>query len=303
MLTYRFRCAFSGRVLAAAFCVTFFSFVFVPDVVWGAPFIVNEWNAVKSSKQLDDGDTFFGTIDGNGGNWIELLVIEDHLDVRGWKLAWTEDEDEDGTPAGNSAGEIIFSNAALWSDLRAGTLVTLIEKNDAGGFDTSTDTSFDPFANDWTINVATREEQAKGVAGLLQTTTNDGSPGDFSVGQKDWSITIFDDAMNSIFGPVGEGEASWQGDGIGKSEAGSLEGPGATATLADWQAVSPSSNFYDDTSSSSFGGYNVDFSGGAFTQIQDPSALQGLVVPEPSSVGLLSIALLMLARRKQRACV
>ncbi len=301
MLMNCFRFAFPGRVLSAVLCLVFFSVG--SDAVQSAPLIVNEWNAVKGSKQLDDGDTFFGTIDGNGGNWIELLVIEDHLDVRGWKLAWTEDEDEDGTPAGNSAGEITLSNASLWSDLRAGTLVTLIEEDDAGGFDTSTDTSFDPFTNDWTINIATQEEQAKGAAGLLQTTTNDGSPGDFSVGQKDWSVTIFDDAMNSVFGPLGEGEGTWQGDGIGKSEAGSLEGLGVGATLADWQAVSPGSGFYDDTGSSSFGGYNVNFSGGAFTQIQDPSALQGLVVPEPSSVGLLSMALLLLARRKHWACV
>ena len=254
---------------------------------------------LKVRKKLDDGDTFFGRIDGNGGNWIELLVIQDHLDVRGWKLAWTEDEDEDGTPAGNSVGEITLSNASFWADLRAGTLVTIIEKDDAGGFDTSTDTSFNPFANDWTINIASQEEQAKGAAGLLQTTTNDGDPGDFSVGQKDWSISIFDNAMNSVFGPLGEGEASWQGNNIKKDEAGSLEGPGLGATLADWQAVSPGSSFYDDTSSTSFGGYNVDFEGGGFVPTQDPSALQSLVVPEPSTTGLLFVAILVLTRKRR----
>ena len=60
-----------------------------------APVILNEYNAVGNNNRLDDGngaDMFFGTIDGNGGNWFELLVIDDQLDMRGWKLSWTEDE-------------------------------------------------------------------------------------------------------------------------------------------------------------------------------------------------------------------
>jgi len=74
-----------------------------------------------------------------------------------------------------------------------------------------------------------------------------------------------------------------------------FSGPEAGATLADWQAVSPSSALYDDTGGSSFGRCNVDFDGAIFTQIQDPFALQNLVIPEPSSMGLLSMALLMVA--------
>lgn len=35
-------------------------------------------------------DTFFGRIRGNGGNWIELVVLEDHLDIRGWRILWAE---------------------------------------------------------------------------------------------------------------------------------------------------------------------------------------------------------------------
>jgi len=273
-----------------------------PGAALSAPWIVNEFNAVSSSRQLGDGDgadSFFGTIDGNGGNWIELLVIQDNLDVRGWKLAWNEDEDGDDTLAGNTVGEITLSNALLWSNLRAGTLVTIIERPDAGGFDTSTDTSFNPAAGDWTINVSTREEQGKGAAGLLQTTTNDGDPGDFSVGNDNWSISLFDETDSLVFGPLGEGETSWQGGNINSREAGSLEGPGLGATLADWQAISPSSDFYDDTAGSSFGGYNVDFDGGVFTQIQDPSALQSLVIPEPSSIGFLSLALLVVACKRR----
>lgn len=35
-------------------------------------------------------DTFFGRIRGNGGNWIELVVVEDHLDIRDWRILWAE---------------------------------------------------------------------------------------------------------------------------------------------------------------------------------------------------------------------
>ena len=40
----------------------------------------------------DGADLFFGTIEGNGGNWFELLVVDDLVDMRGWQLVWEEDE-------------------------------------------------------------------------------------------------------------------------------------------------------------------------------------------------------------------
>jgi hypothetical protein len=67
---------------------------------WSAPIVLNEYNAVTSSNQLDGGtgaDSFFGKIEGNGGNWFELLVIDDHLDMRQWRLDWTEEETVGGT--------------------------------------------------------------------------------------------------------------------------------------------------------------------------------------------------------------
>src|SRR5574340_971677 len=74
-----------------------------------APVIVNEYNAVASGKYLDNAnysgalnpikeDSYFrtipglpdGRIQGNGGNWIELLVVQDHLDMRGFQRRWAE---------------------------------------------------------------------------------------------------------------------------------------------------------------------------------------------------------------------
>ncbi len=255
----------------------------------GAAVILNEYSAVSGSNQLDEGsgaDLFFGTIDGNGGNWFELLVVEDQVDMRGWKLLWEEDE-EVGNTGQNAEGVITLSDASIWSNLRSGTIITFIETANAGGegnFNTSTDLSFDPAADDWWINVCTRQEQAKGAAGILSTTTNDGLPGDFSVGRDDWVLTIQDAASQIVFGPVGEGNPAWDGDGVSNTEGWSLEGPPGTPTVADWQAVTPIHPDYDDTGSTSFGAPNVDYNSanGTFIAIQDVSALRTNANPNPA---------------------
>jgi spore coat protein CotH len=58
-----------------------------------SPLILNEYNAVSSANNLDNNnsDTYWGRIPGNGGDWFELAVTTDHLDVRGWKLDFTDD--------------------------------------------------------------------------------------------------------------------------------------------------------------------------------------------------------------------
>jgi len=49
--------------------------------------VVNEYNGVAPTKFLNNSgtDTFWGRILGNGGDWFELVVVQDHLDLRGWK--------------------------------------------------------------------------------------------------------------------------------------------------------------------------------------------------------------------------
>lgn len=254
------------------------------SAVSAADVILNEYNAVSSSNSLDDGDSVLGSIQGNGGNWFELLVIGDHVDMRGWQLQWTEDE----MVADNmtAAGTVTLSNHSTWSDLRSGSILTLIETANAGGgnINTDTDVSYDPAGGDWTINVATQSEVGKGDAALVTTVTNDGMPGDFSVGNRDWTLTILDSGGNTIFGPAGEGSPDWMGDGVGGSEGGSLEGPeslnGVPPSLAEWQGITPGSSLYDDTASTSFGAENVDFDDATmqFVTIQDLSALRAQLV-------------------------
>jgi hypothetical protein len=87
--------------------------------------ILNEYNAVGSSKYLGGNtldsstnrDVFFGRGAGNGGNWFELAVTTDHLDVRGWNLQWSYFQDA----MNNGSGTLTLSDDSVWKDMRSGT--------------------------------------------------------------------------------------------------------------------------------------------------------------------------------------
>ena len=209
----------------------------------GAPLILNEYNAVGSSKWLDcDGlecsdaeDVHFGRVEGNGGNWIELVVTQDNLDMRGWSIEWVEDTD---------SGTITFTDDDLWDGVRAGTIITLTEQCiSEGGLDTST--SFNP-VTDWWININTL---CGGVAQeTYVTTTHSSAPnGSFSVGNDDFQLTILDETDAVVFGPAGEGICDF--DGVGSREVGKLEeDPSPSVTAC---------SDYNDGTSSSFGHPNL----------------------------------------------
>ena len=110
--------------------------------------LVNEYNAVSSLNRLNGGvipvpadgdgaDTFFGTADGNGGDWLELVVVGNGsagtTDLRGWKI-----EIDDGAGAKFVADEvIILSQDAYWATVPNGTILTFTERTTAeGGLDT-----------------------------------------------------------------------------------------------------------------------------------------------------------------------
>lgn len=255
--------------------------------VEGASVILNEYNAVGSSKSLDDDgtDSTLGQIEGNGGNWFELAVLGDGtegstVDMRNWTLEWEEDGD---------AGVISLSNDSFWSAVRAGTLITIgeLETVTAESGDTVVDGS------DVGVDFLTGDHWAHlysfDTTYISGTTTNvsGDSSGNFSVGNDDWHLTI-KNGGTVVFGPVGEGIV---GGKVNSKEVYKLEEDPSTS-------VTPMSA-YEDGSSSSFGAPNL-WSGGA--NQQDFSAF-GVVVPEPSSVVLLSLAmssLLGFGSRRQR---
>ncbi|HTY10313.1 MAG TPA: endonuclease [Bacteroidota bacterium] len=58
------------------------------------------------------------------GEWVELLVIQNNLDMRGMQL-------RDYSSAGNAQTPVVFSNAALWSSVPKGTFIVLLGKGNA----------------------------------------------------------------------------------------------------------------------------------------------------------------------------
>jgi hypothetical protein len=215
-----------------------------------ADVVLNEYNAVTDAGFLNGGtpaedseggqaaDPFFGRVAGNGGDWFELVVITDHLDVRGWQLAIAE-----GATAGPT---LTLTQHPLWSDLRSGTIVTIAEG-------VADDPSYDPAGGDWWINV---RAAAAGTGTYLSAL-------DFPVGNSDWQLTIRDAGGAVVFGPAGEGVSP--ASGIGGTEVMKLEGTPSAA-------ITPASGLYNDGTSSTFGAPNC---WSSCTQVQDFSALRG----------------------------
>jgi uncharacterized protein YjiK len=103
--------------------------------------LLNEYNAVASNKKLKKHgkDTFFGKIKGNGGSWLELVILKDKTDLRNSILKISDD---------NSIYKGRLPNIDILSRVRSGTIVTISEE--------PTDLSYNPFDScgaDWTLNI------------------------------------------------------------------------------------------------------------------------------------------------------
>jgi len=238
--------------------------------------ILNEYTAVADNGYLKDNasDTYWGRILGNGGDWFELVVTQDHLNMQGWQLVLSDDTGG----AGQTIQTLTLTNDNLWSDLRAGTIITVSENlpDDLS--------NYNPAGGKWWINV-----QAKnGASGTYIT------PASFNVSQKNWQLTIRNSGGVVVFGPAGEGINPVSG--IGSDEIFKLE-------EAPSPFISERSN-YKDGSSSTFGAPNI-YAGG--TAVQDFSLLRsipdtGAPTPdplvwatEPTTTGKTSITMIAAA--------
>jgi hypothetical protein len=202
---------------------------------WAADIILNEYNAVDSNDFLnggdasadDDGgrasDSHFGRVRGNGGDWFELVVIKDHLDIRGWQLDVYENKILDETLA--------LTAHPIWQDLRAGTIITISE-------DVPSDISYNPAAGDWWINV-----QANNSGDGLYIEKSS-----FPVSANNWQLRIRNKAGQVVFGPAGEGISP--ASGVSGTEIFRLEAdPDATV-------VANSTDYDDGADFSTFGSPN-----------------------------------------------
>ena len=207
-----------------------------------SPLILNEYNAVDPTKFLNNlsSDSNFGRIAGNGGDWFELVVTVDHLDIRGWQLVVS-----DRTGAADEIVSLLdFTSDPIWADLRAGTIITVSE-------DLADNVSYDPATDDWWINV-----QASSVGTGVYISAQD-----FDVSNNDSQLTIKDDLGLTIFGPAGEG--IWPLVGVGGTEVFKLE--------EDPSPYITPINDYNDGTSSTFGAPNLY---NAASRTQDFSALR-----------------------------
>jgi hypothetical protein len=201
-----------------------------------APIILNEYNGVLPTRLLSGGasDPYWGRILGNGGDWFELVVVQDHLDLRGFRVVV---RDKAGI-AGDSQQTLTFASNAALSDLRSGTILTVAA-------DLMSDLSFNPSAGDFWINL---RSGASGDGQYISALP-------FSVSNDNTQITLLDRDGVVVFGPAGEGINP--ASGVGNDEVLKLEadpGPGTTAASE-----------FRDGSSSTFGAPNV-WSGGAASQ-------------------------------------
>lgn len=226
---------------------------------WGADIILNEYNAVDSNDFLGGGDasadenggrafdSYFGRVQGNGGDWFEMVVIKDHLDIRGWQLDIYDDGILDETLA--------LTSDPIWQDLRAGTIITVSE-------DVPSDVSYNPAGGDWWINV---QAHNNGDGKYIEKSS-------FPVSSGNWRLRIRNIAQQVVFGPAGEGISPVSG--IGGNEVFRLEdNPSAT--------VPANSTDYDDGDDfSTFGSPNR---WGA----QDFSKLRPVIAPVAATLKVL----------------
>ncbi|MEN8783094.1 MAG: lamin tail domain-containing protein [Akkermansiaceae bacterium] len=235
--------------------------IFELEVLHPAPTVIlNEYNAVEPDRYLNGGtatidedgsppsaDSHFGRILGNGGNWFELAVVGNDalgsINLTNWTI-----EVGQIAPSGKfvPATTIMLSDAATWSSVSHGTLLTFIEKNTAsGGLDTGIN-RVDKIATD----------------GFAWTNIHLGTPGfitgshldDIRINSSNTAFILRDATDTIIFGPAGEGVAPL--DGVGSTEILELEND-ASSQVSSIDDASDTVLGYDDGSSgSTFGSPN-----------------------------------------------
>jgi hypothetical protein len=256
---------FRSRVVGVLFSLT--CVALAARCAQAAPLLLNEYNGVASTRFLNGGtaaldeeggqaaDAYFGRIVGNGGDWFELVVIAETLDIRGWQIAIDDNH-------GTTVATLTFSQHALLSALKAGTIITIAE-------DQPENPSYDPLADDWWLQL----QAGVGGSGVYVSATA------FDVSNDDTVFEIRDASGAPVFGPTGEGAGA--PTGINNREMAKLEtDPSALVT-----ATSPD---YHDGVSSTYGAPNA-WSGG--TQQQDFTALRsGLPVGDLDFDGIADCA-------------
>ncbi len=104
--------------------------------------ILNEYNAVAPDKQLKNSgsDSYFGQINGNGGSWMEMVVVGTHVNLCGATLRIKE--------AGNVTFEGTIPQHVQLEHLRRGTILTISNEPTNMSY-----APFNPHGDDWVLNL------------------------------------------------------------------------------------------------------------------------------------------------------
>jgi hypothetical protein len=226
--------------------------------------ILNEYNAVSGSNLIGGSlatavDTHFGRIAGNGGDWVEFVVVGNDtagtVDMRGWSI-----EVGHGRFGGfKRTSTLLLSQHADWAAVPTGTILTFSEKNTAEG---GLNTGF-PIRNrratlgDTWINVCMGDT-------VYLTFTNEatngytilnGSASGVDIDDETTQFQVRDSLGRVEFGPAGEGIAPLSG--ISATEIFELEGhPRSTVSplvTSNDLAMPPTLGYDDGASGSTFG--------------------------------------------------
>lgn len=195
--------------------------------------ILNEWNAVKGSAFLENGssDTTFGRIEGNGGDWFEMVVVgPGGVDLRGWTFQMTDTRNDANLRV--VTRELVTSQLGVLSNVPAGTIITVSESQPD-----------DLNLSDNHINLQAND--LGNGSGFTAT-----SEANFDTSSADWNLTILDAAGNLVYGPAGEAAPTGAVFGnVSGFEVGKLEANPSPS-------ITPQSA-YNDGSTSTFGAPNL----------------------------------------------
>jgi hypothetical protein len=234
-----------------------------------APIILNEYNAVSASNYLnggsslvdDDGgpvsvDSVFIRQQGNGGQWVEFVVVgtgaAGTVDMRGWTI-------EIGTSNGSgfvARNKLVLSNHASWQNVPVGTILTFIDKNTSqNGRDSGfalrdrRGTVGDVWTNIWMGDSTFLTYTSLAVNGY---TVNAGVAAGILIDHNATQFRVKNASDAIVSGPAGEGIAPLSG--TNNKEVFELEGH-PTPAASPLAASSATSFGYDDGASESTFGF------------------------------------------------
>lgn len=219
--------------------------VVFPAITGVAPIVLNEYNAVADDRELVGGS---GVV-GNGGDWFEFLVLEDDLDLRGYRFELYDNKGDDDQL--RQAAVVTVGNDPVLANAPAGTIITISEEG-------TDDLSFNG-NGDWLISLAITNE-ATGT--YFATPANDVAFNSTRASQ----MVLVKDATGTVVTPLSGETEAWD-DANGGVSGGEVMALCVSPTPG--VPIDPITDYLDTGIQSTFGEANE-------CAFQDPNAPDGI---------------------------